>query len=85
MIQNKIVVQLKSGLRAQLATEFVRKASLFKSDIEIIKEGRLVAGKSIMGVMCLAIRKGEEVTLIADGIDEDQAFNDLEAFLLYAK
>ncbi|MFB3160075.1 HPr family phosphocarrier protein [Neobacillus sp. 179-J 1A1 HS] len=70
MVRKKIRIQLKSGLQAQVATEFVRKASLFTSDINILKEGRLVVGKSIMGVMCLAIRKGEEVTLIANGIDE---------------
>jgi phosphotransferase system HPr-like phosphotransfer protein len=32
----------------------------------------VLAGKSIMGVMCLARRKGEEITLIADGIEEQQ-------------
>jgi catabolite repression HPr-like protein len=85
MIRKKIAIKLNSGLQAQVATEFVRKASLFSSDINILKEGRLVAGKSIMGVMCLAIRKGEEVTLIADGIDENKAIKDLETLLLDEK
>jgi phosphotransferase system HPr (HPr) family protein len=85
MIRKKIVVQLKSGLQAQVATEFVRKASLLNSDINILKEGRLVAGKSIMGVMCLAIRKGEEVTIIADGIDENKSIEVLGKFLLDGK
>ncbi|MEW9053772.1 MAG: HPr family phosphocarrier protein, partial [Neobacillus sp.] len=76
MIRKKIVVQLNSGLQAQVATEFVRKSSLFISEVNILKDGRMVAGKSIMGVMCLAIRKGEEVTLIADGIDEIKAIED---------
>jgi phosphotransferase system HPr (HPr) family protein len=85
MNRKKIVVQLNSGLQAQLATEFVRKASSFTSDINILKEGRLVAVKSIMGVMCLAIRKGEEITLIADGLDENKAIEVLETFLLGGK
>lgn len=81
MIRKKIVVQLNNGLQAQAASEFVRKASSFNSDINILKEGNLIAGKSIMGVMCLAIRKGEEITLIADGIDENKAIEDLETYL----
>jgi phosphotransferase system HPr (HPr) family protein len=75
------VVLLNRGLQGQVASEFVRKASLFTCDINILKQGKLVAGKSIMGVMCLAIRKGEEVTLLVDGIDEQKAIAFLEAFL----
>jgi len=85
MIRKKIVVGLNNGLQAQVASEFVRKASSFNSDINILKEGRLIAGKSIMGVMCLAIRKGEEITLIADGMDENKASEVLETFLLSGK
>jgi phosphotransferase system HPr (HPr) family protein len=85
MIRKKIVVQLNNGLQAQAASEFVRKASSFNSDINILKEGRVIAGKSIMGVMCLAIRKGEEITLIADGMDENKAVDVLETYLLSGK
>jgi catabolite repression HPr-like protein len=85
MIRKKIVVGLNNGLQAQVASEFVRKASSFNSDINILKEGRLIAGKSIMGVMCLAVRRGEEITLIADGIDENKAIEDLETYLLSEK
>jgi phosphotransferase system HPr (HPr) family protein len=85
MKRKKIVVQLNRGLQAQIATEFVRKASSFTSDINILKDGKLAAVKSIMGVMCLAIRKGEEITLIADGLDEDIAIEVLETFLLGGK
>jgi catabolite repression HPr-like protein len=85
MIRKKIVVGLKNGLQAQVASEFVRKASSFNSDINILKDGRIIAGKSIMGVMCLAIRKGEEITLIADGMDENKAIEDLETYLLSEK
>jgi catabolite repression HPr-like protein len=85
MIWKKIVVQLNNGLQAQVASEFVRKASSFNSDINILKNGRMIACKSIMGVMCLAIRKGEEITLIAEGIDENNAMEFLETFLLSGK
>jgi phosphotransferase system HPr (HPr) family protein len=81
MERKKVKVLLYKGLQAKVATEFVKKASLFTCDINILKEGKLVAGKSIMGVMSLAIRKGEEIMIIADGIDEQKAIAVLEAFL----
>jgi phosphotransferase system HPr (HPr) family protein len=82
MIERKIAVGLQRGLQAQGATEFVKKASSFNSEINIIKNNRFVAGKSIMGVMCLAVRRGEDVILIADGNDEQEAIEDLTNFLL---
>lgn len=82
MITRKIIVQLQYGLQARIATEFVLKASSFSSEIHLMKNGRSVVGKSIMGIMALAIGKGEEITLIADGNDEEQAVTILEKFLL---
>jgi phosphotransferase system HPr-like phosphotransfer protein len=35
--------------------------------------------------VCLAVRKGEEITLIADGIDENNAIEVLEIYLLSGK
>lgn len=82
MIQKTIIVQLQHGLQARIATEFVKKAASFSSEISLIKNGRAVAGKSIMGIMALAIRKGEEIILSANGNDEQQAVVALEKFLL---
>lgn len=82
MEREKIVVQLEGGLRARSASEFVRIANLFTSDINIIKKGRVLNGKSIMGVMCQSIRRGEEITLISDGIDELKAIECLREYLL---
>lgn len=81
MIEKRIVVCLQYGLQARIATEFVQKASTFSSGINIIKNGKSVAGKSIMGVMVLAIRKGDEITLMAHGSDEKKAIEALEGFL----
>ncbi|WP_028400707.1 HPr family phosphocarrier protein [Ectobacillus panaciterrae] len=81
MKEKKLIVHLQHGLQARIATEFVQKASSFNSEITIIKNGRSVVAKSIMGVMAMAIRKGEEITLIANGIDEQGAIGALEGFL----
>ncbi|HWO97769.1 MAG TPA: HPr family phosphocarrier protein [Bacillus sp. (in: firmicutes)] len=81
MKEKKLVVRLQHGLQARAATDFVQKASSFNSDVTIIKNERKAAAKSIMGVMAMAIRKGEEITLIANGTDEQKAVASLEEFL----
>lgn len=81
MVEKNSVVCLQHGLQARIATEFVQKASSFNSRINIMKNGKSVAGKSIMGVMALAIKKGEQITLSVHGSDEQEAITVLEDFL----
>ncbi|MGG1658979.1 HPr family phosphocarrier protein [Brevibacillus sp. NRS-1366] len=82
MVEKKIVVQLAHGLHARPAATFVKTATSFASEIKLVKKEKIVNGKSIMGIMSSAIAKGEEITLIADGIDEQEAINALEKILL---
>lgn len=81
MVERNIIIRLQHGLQARLATKFVEKASSFNSEIAIIKNGRSVTGKSIMGVMTLAIREGEVITLMINGSDEQEAAATLEDLL----
>ena len=69
------------GLHARAAARLVTLASKFESDVRVRKDGREVSGKSIMGVMMLAAAKGATVTLIAEGSDEQQALDALEALI----
>lgn len=73
-------VRLKTGLQARPAALFVQEANRFSSDIFIEKDGKKVNAKSIMGLMSLAINSGSEITLIAEGNDEEEA---LEALINY--
>ncbi|MFP3126581.1 HPr family phosphocarrier protein [Ectobacillus funiculus] len=81
MIEKKMIVQLSCGLQARHAAKFVQKASSFHSEIHVINDGRLVDGKSILGVMTMAARKGTEITLLVNGSDEQKAIMTLEYFL----
>ena len=71
----------KLGMHARAAAQFVQLASSFTSHIEIEKDNRRVNGKSIMGVMMLAASKGSEVTLYANGDDEEESINKLEQLI----
>ncbi|MCM3077633.1 HPr family phosphocarrier protein [Brevibacillus invocatus] len=82
MVEKKIVIGLSHGLHARPAASFVKMATSFTSEIKLVKNDKNVNGKSIMGVMASAIAKGDEITLIADGSDEEEALAALEKMLL---
>lgn len=67
----KIVNQL--GMHARPAAALVKLASGFKSDIEVVKDGMAVNGKSIMGVMMLNAECGSSILVRASGADEAAA------------
>jgi catabolite repression HPr-like protein len=77
MLEQKVIVQLPAGLHARPAALFVQEAGKFSSDIFVCKEDKQVNGKSIIGIMSLAIAKGNEITLIAEGADEKEALQAL--------
>lgn len=81
MVEKTITVNLKPGLQARQAALFVQEANRFGADIFLKKDERQVNAKSIMGVMSLAIAKGTDITLSADGNDEEQALSSLATLI----
>ena len=78
MQQRELEIINKLGLHARAAAKLVQVASQFSSQIEVEKNGQRVNGKSIMGVMMLAANQGSNITIYADGEDEQQSLDELE-------
>ncbi|AZU63913.1 HPr family phosphocarrier protein [Neobacillus mesonae] len=81
MMEKQVEVKLKTGLQARPAALFVQEANRFSADIFLEKDGKKVNAKSIMGLMSLAVGSGVEITIIADGDDEETAINELSDFI----
>ena len=77
MTDKSVEVKLKTGLQARQAALFVQEANRYSADVYLQKDDKKVNAKSIMGVMSLAISKGTNVTLHADGADEQDALSSL--------
>lgn len=73
----KVVIPNQLGLHARPADLFVRLASQFQANIEVVKDGERVDGKSILGILTLAAEKGSQLTLMARGDDADAALDAL--------
>lgn len=81
MIQKSMQIQLANGLEARPVAVLVQKASMFDSKIYIEAEGKKVNAKSIMGMMSLGLAEGEQITIIANGPDEDEAVNAIDKYI----
>ena len=81
MLKQTIVVELKGGLEARPAALFVQIASKYESHISILLTDKQVNAKSIMGMMSLGAIRGQEITLLVDGEDEEEAMEALVKFM----
>ena len=64
-----------NGIHDRPASIFVNKAKEFQSKITVenLATGKAKDAKAILGVMTLALVKGTEIKITADGPDEDVA------------
>lgn len=75
------VITDELGIHARPAGLLVKAASGFASDIQIGTPAKMVDAKRIIGVMGLALKQGDELSMTFSGEDEDKAAETLEAFL----
>ncbi|WP_249871280.1 HPr family phosphocarrier protein [Oceanobacillus saliphilus] len=81
MVEKSVKVELDTGLQARPAAQFVQEANRYSAHLFLEKDGKKVNAKSIMGLMSLAITKGEVIKLIAEGSDEQDALAHLASFV----
>lgn len=71
----------KRGLHARASAKFVKCVEGFESDIKVSKDGHIVGGTSIMGLMMLAAGDGCTIHVSATGSDATQALSALEELI----
>lgn len=82
MSQRTVTIASSVGLHARPAALFVQAATATGLPVLIARTGEeAVDARSILGVMALGAKHGEEVTLTADGDGADAALDELVALL----
>jgi phosphocarrier protein len=81
MIQKELEIVNKLGLHARASAKLTQLAAKYKSEVWMVRNGRRVNAKSIMGVMMLAAGKGTTVELEVEGADEQECFDALAALI----
>lgn len=81
MITKDMTIEISTGLEARLVAVFVQVASQFESSIYVQHDNKRVNAKSIMGMMTLGLPVGENITVSAEGADEEEAIKEIGNYL----
>ncbi|HAJ74600.1 MAG TPA: HPr family phosphocarrier protein [Lachnospiraceae bacterium] len=81
MVSEKVTVHLSGSLENRPIAMIVQLASQFRSEIHLESDNRSINAKSIMGMMTMGIDSGDELTVVANGQDEEEALKQMVAFL----
>ena len=81
MIKKPITFKLNEGLDARPIALLVQEANQYASTVYIEIENKKINAKSIMGMMSLRLGNGEKLTVVAGGVDEEDAILGVENFL----
>ncbi|MDE5748438.1 MAG: HPr family phosphocarrier protein [Acetatifactor sp.] len=85
MKKSTVEIKLQNGLEARPVAMLVQVASKYESRIYLESTGKKVNAKSIMGMMSLGLDNGDQVTVTAEGTDEDEAVDAIEKYLCGAE
>ncbi len=73
MIEKIVTVRNRAGIHARPASIIAQTANKFSCEIMLIKDDTTVNAKSIMGVITMAAGYNANLTIQADGSDENDA------------
>ena len=80
MKEFKYTIKDELGIHARPAGLLIKEAKKYESVVTIATAEKSAVAKGIMGVMALGVEQGNEVTVTAEGPDEDTAIAGLLAF-----
>ena len=83
-ISRVLKISNERGLHARASAKFVKCAETFDARLSVSKDGHVVGGTSIMGLMMLAASKGSHIHVTASGPEAEQALSAIEE-LIYRK
>ena len=81
MIRREARIQNRLGLHARAAARFVHTAARYEAKITAGRDGRVMDGKSILGILLLGASRGTTIEITAEGVDEDAAIEALVALV----
>lgn len=72
-VKGTFIVINEKGLHTRPATELVKCAAGFKSQITLTLQSTTVNAKSLLGILMLAASRGSKIRVEAEGKDADKA------------
>ncbi len=79
MVQITVTIKNPTGLHARPAASFLKVVKQFSCRTTLIRGGETINAKSMIALMSAGIECGQEVTIVCDGEQEQEALEALQA------
>jgi len=77
-LERTFVIPNQLGLHARAATRFVQTTGKYRAEVQVEKDGVVVNGKSIMGILLLVAPHGARIVVRATGDDAQESMQALD-------
>jgi len=77
VIRREVKIRNRLGLHARAAARFVHTAAGYEARVTAGRDGRVMDGKSILGILLLGASRGTTIEITAEGVDEEAAIEAL--------
>ena len=81
MLEKTVKVAMTEGTEERPVAVLVQIASQYESQIHLVSDDKKINAKSIMAIMSLGVKKGNEVIITAEGEDEEDAIAEIQKVL----
>lgn len=80
-VTKRLEIKNRLGLHARAAALLVQTVNRFSAEVKFSKDGQVVDGRSIIGVLSLGAAKGSKVRVQASGRDAKEAVHAIEELI----
>ncbi len=81
MVSQLIKIMNPTGLHLRPAGNLCKEAMKYQSKVTFDYSGNTANAKSVLSVLGACIKSGDEITLICEGEDEEEALEKLTAYI----
>jgi len=80
-MENTVCLVNELGLHARPISKWLGITKKYDSSIEVTRNGKKYNGCSMISLMSMAAKKGDELTLLASGLDAEHVLHELSELI----
>ena len=81
MISAQVTIHTPHGLHLRPAGELAEEALKYRCRVSLAHGDKEISAKSLLGILSLCIRQDTEITVVCDGMDEQEALEGMVQFI----
>ena len=81
MAEKMVTIPNEMGMHSRAAAQFVAYAYKYDSNISLIVDNKQANAKSILNIIMLGLKKGDEVLVRVEGGKEEEVLEDIVKYL----